>query len=134
MRFKTDPSYATINYYYSNNSISDKIFYKKGIDLIASSLITEDGRAYLNLGCFGKPIAMPENLSDNGIYPYNWCNIKEIEWLIKNQPFDIPNWNNGTSMYSKDFWKTALKDLREVKINFIKNDYKKELNWIHNFM
>ncbi len=39
MRFKTDPSYATINYYYSNNSISDKIFYKKGIDLIASSLL-----------------------------------------------------------------------------------------------
>lgn len=133
MKLKTDPSYATINYYYSDNTISDKVFYKKGINLIASSLITEDGRVYLNLGCFGKPI-LPDSLSDNGIYPYNWCNIKEIEWLIKNQPFDFPKWNNGTSMYSLDFWKTSLIDLRQIKINFIENNFSIKLDWIHNFM
>ncbi len=129
---KTDPSYATIKYYWSNNKTSDTILpYDKEINLIASLLITEDGRSYLSLSSYGKPIAAPENLIDDGIYPYNWANIKEVIWYIKNQPFDIPNWNNGTSMYSLDFWKMCLKDLRDAKIKFIENSFDKELRWIH---
>jgi hypothetical protein len=131
MKLKTDPSYATIKYYYSDNTSSDTFVFKKGVNPIASSLITEDGRAYLSLSCFGKPIAAPESLQDDGIYPYNWANIKEIEWYLRYQPFDLEVWCNGTSMYSKEFWKITLRDLRDAKIKFINNDLKKDLRWIH---
>jgi hypothetical protein len=131
MKLKTYPSYATVKYYYSDKTSSDTFIFKRNLNLIASALITEDGRAYLNLGCFGKPISIPDELGDNGIYPYSWCNIKELEWLLKNQPFDIPSWNNGTSLYSLEFWRIVIQDLREIKINFIKNSFNRKLEWIH---
>jgi hypothetical protein len=131
MKFKKDPSYATVRYYYEDETSSDTFLFKRYASLIASSLITEDGRVYLNLGCFGKPISIPDELLDNGVYPYQWCNIQEIEWLLKNQPFDILKWNNGTSMYSLDFWRITINDLRDIKINFIKNSFNTKLQWIH---
>jgi len=131
MKLKTDPAYVTIKYYYSDKTSSDTFSFKKGVNLIASSLVCEDGRTYLSLSCFGKPIASPESLQDNGIYPYNWANIQEIEWYLKYQPFDIEQWCNGTSIYSKEFWSLTLKDLREAKINFINNNLRDDLRWIH---
>ena len=119
MKLKTDPSYATIKYYYSDKTSSDTFVFKKGVNLIASSLVCEDGRTYLSLSCFRKPIA------------YDWTNIQEIEWYLKYQPFDSDKWCNGTSMYSKEFWSLTLKDLREAKINFINNNLKEDLRWIH---
>jgi hypothetical protein len=34
-------------------------------------------------------------------------------------------------MYSKEFWRMLLSDMRDAKIKFINNDLKKDLQWIH---
>lgn len=54
MKLKTDPSHCTTKYYYSNKTSSDTFVFKAGINLLASALVTEDGRVYLSLSCFGK--------------------------------------------------------------------------------
>lgn len=133
MKLKTDPSYATIKYYYQDKTSSDTFLYKKDYRnamLLGSIIITEDGRVYFTASGGGKPISVPEKLSDDGIYPYDWMNISEIEFCIKYQPYDFDEWWKGHAMYSKTFWRLLISDMREAKIRFINEDLK-NLKWIH---
>lgn len=134
MKLKTDPSYTTLKYYYGNKISSDTfVFYKnyKEVPLLGSLILTEDGRTYFTASGFGKPI-VPDSLEDNGIYPYSWMNINEIEYCIKYQPYDFDDsWCKGHAMYSKQFWKVLVSDMRDAKIKFINNELKENLKWIH---
>jgi hypothetical protein len=133
VKLKTDPSYATIKYYYQDKTSSDTFLYKKDYRnamLLGSIIITEDGRVYFTASGGGKPISVPEKLSDDGIYPYDWMNISEIEYCINYQPYDFDEWWKGHAMYSKTFWRLLVSDMREAKIRFINEDLK-NLKWIH---
>jgi hypothetical protein len=56
----------------------------------------------------------------------------EIEYCIKYQPYDFDDvWCKAHAMYSKEFWRMLLSDMRDAKIKFINNDLKKDLQWIH---
>jgi len=134
MKLKTDPSYASLKYYYGDKTSSDTfVFYKdyKRHPLLGSIIITEDGRAYFTASGGGRPI-LPDLLRDDGMYPYSWMNIMEIEYCIKYQPYDFDDvWCKAHAMYSKEFWRMLLSDMRDAKIKFINNDLKKDLQWIH---
>lgn len=133
MKLKTDPSYTTLKYYYQDNTSSDTFLFKKDYKnamLLGSVILTEDGRVYFTASGGGKPI-LPESLKDDGIYPYEWMNINEIEYCIKYQPYDFDEWWRTLSMYSKNFWNILVSDMREIKIKYIKNDLNKDLKWIH---
>jgi hypothetical protein len=133
MKLKTDPSYTTLKYYYQDNTSSDTFLFKKDYKnamLLGSVILTEDGRVYFTASGGGKPI-LPESLKDDGIYPYEWMNINEIEYCIKYQPYDFDEWWRTRSMYSKNFWNILVSDMREIKIKYIQNDLKKDLKWIH---
>ena len=133
MKLKTDPSYSTIRYYYGDKTSSDTFLFKKDYKkamLLGSLIITEDGRVYFTASG-GKPI-LPDSLVDDGIYPYNWMNIMEIEYCIKYQPYEFEDdWWKAHAMYSKEFWRILVKDMRELKINYISNNIKNDLKWIH---
>jgi hypothetical protein len=134
MKLKTDPSYASLRYYYGDKTSSDTFLFKKDYKnemLLGSIIITEDGRAYFTASGGGTPI-LPDSLRDDGIYPYSWMNIMEIEYCIKYQPYDFDDvWCKAHAMYSKEFWRMLLSDMRDAKIKFINNDLKKDLQWIH---
>ena len=134
MKLKTDPSYASLRYYYQDKTSSDTFLFKKDYKkamLLGSLIITEDGRVYFTASGGGKPI-LPDQLVDDGIYPYNWINIMEIEYCIKYQPYEFKDeWWKGHAMYSKEFWRMLISDMRDAKIKFINNDLKKDLQWIH---
>jgi len=135
MKLKTDPSYASLKYYYGDKTSSDTFLFKKDYKnamLLGSIIITEDGRAYFTAsGGGGRPI-LPDLLRDDGMYPYSWMNIMEIEYCIKYQPYDFDDvWCKAHAMYSKEFWRMLLSDMRDAKIKFINNDLKKDLQWIH---
>jgi hypothetical protein len=134
MKLKTDPSYATLKYYYQDKTSSDTFLFKKDYKnamLLGSIIITEDGRAYFTASGGGRPI-LPDSLRDDGMYPYSWMNIIEIEYCIKYQPYDFDDvWCKAHAMYSKVFWRMLLSDMRDAKIKFINNDLKKDLQWIH---
>jgi hypothetical protein len=134
MKLKTDPSYASLRYYYGDKTSSDTFLFKKDYKnemLLGSIIITEDGRAYFTASGGGTPI-LPDSLRDDGIYPYSWMNIMEIEYCIKYQPYDFDDvWCKAHAMYSKVFWRMLLSDMRDAKIKFINNDLKKDLQWIH---
>ena len=134
MKLKTDPSYATIKYYYQDQTSSDTFLYKKNYKeamLLGSIIITEDGRVYFTASGGGKPI-LPESLEDDGIYPHSWMNINEIEYCVKYQPYDFEDqWWKAHAMYSKTFWNMLISDMRETKLNFIQGTLKENLRWIH---
>ena len=133
MRLKTDPSYATIKYYYQDNTSSDTFVFKKhyrNAMILGSVIITEDGRVYFTASGGGKPI-LPDSLEDDDMYPYNWMNISEIEYCIKYQPYDFDGWWKCHAMYSKTFWKMLISDMREAKLNFIQGTLRENLQWIH---
>ena len=134
MKLKTDPSYASLRYYYGDKTSSDTFLFKKDYKnemLLGSIIITEDGRAYFTASGGGTPI-LPDSLRDDGIYPYSWMNIMEIEYCIKYQPYDFDDvWCKAHAMYSKEFWRMLVSDMRDAKIKFINNDLKKDLQWIH---
>jgi hypothetical protein len=133
MKFKENPSYTTLKYYYQDKTSSDTFLFKKDYKnamLLGSLILTEDGRVYFTASGGGKPI-VPESLEDDGFYPYQWMNIQEIEYCIKYQPYDFNEWWKGHAMYSKDFWKILVSDMREIKIKYIQNDLNKDLKWIH---
>ena len=134
MKLKTDPSYASLKYYYLDKTSSDTFLFKKDYKnemLLGSIIITEDGRAYFTASGGGTPI-LPDSLRDDGMYPYSWMNIMEIEYCIKYQPYDFDDvWCKAHAMYSKVFWRMLLSDMRDAKIKFINNDLKKDLQWIH---
>jgi len=132
MKLKTDPSYTTIKYYYRDKTCSDTFVFKKNYKesmILGSLVLTEDGRVYFTASG-GKPI-LPDSLVDNGIYPYNWMNINEIEYCIKYQPYEfVDEWWKAHAMYSKDFWKILISDMRDAKIKFLQEDLK-DLKWTH---
>jgi hypothetical protein len=134
VKLKTDPSYATIKYYYQDQTSSDTFLYKKNYKeamLLGSIIITEDGRVYFTASGGGKPI-LPESLEDDGIYPHSWMNINEIEYCVKYQPYDFEDqWWKAHAMYSKTFWNMLISDMRETKLNFIQGTLKENLRWIH---
>ena len=133
MKLKSDPSYTTLKYYYQDKTSSDTFLFKKDYKnqmVLGSLILTEDGRVYFTASGGGKPI-LPESLEDDGIYPYEWMNINEIEYCIKYQPYDFEDeWWKGRAMYSKIFWGILVSDMRDAKIRFINNDLK-DLKWIH---
>ena len=135
MKLKTDPSYASLRYYYLDKTSSDTFLFKKDYKkamLLGSLIITEDGRVYFTASGGSKPISIPDKLLDDGIYPYNWMNIMEIEYCIKYQPYEFKDeWWKAHAMYSKVFWRMLVSDMRDAKIKFINNDLKKDLQWIH---
>ena len=99
--------------------------------LLGSLIITEDGRVYFTASGGAKPI-LPDSLKDDGVYPYSWMNIREIEYCIKYQPYEFEDeWWKYHAMYSKVFWRMLISDMRDAKIKFINNDLKKDLQWIH---
>lgn len=134
MKLKTDPSYATVKYYYQDKTSSDTFVFKKDYKnamILGSLILTEDGRVYFTASGGGKPI-VPELLEDDGIYPYGWMNIMEIEYCIKYQPYDFEDqWWKTRAMYSKFFWRMLVSDMRDTKIKFLQGDLKKDLKWIH---
>jgi hypothetical protein len=132
VNLKSDPSYCTLKYYYSDKTSSDTFLYKKDYKnqlFLGSVILTEDGRVYFTATGGGKPI-LHDKYRDSGIYPYNWMNIGEIEYCIKYQPFDFDEWFRAHAMYSKEFWSILVRDMREIKIKYIQQDLK-NLKWIH---
>jgi hypothetical protein len=127
------PSYTTIKYYYKDKTSSDTFLYKENYKeamLLGSIVLTEDGRVYFTASGGGKPI-LPDRLVDDGIYPYEFMNIKEIEYCLMYQPYDFDNeWWKAHAMYSKFFWRMLISDMRDTKIKFLQEDLK-DLEWIH---
>lgn len=133
MKFKEDPSYTTLKYYYQDKTSSDTFLFKKDYKnamLLGSVILTEDGRVYFTSSGGGKPI-VPESLQDDGVYPHQWMNIQEIEYCIQYQPYDFKEWWKCHAVYSKIFWNLLVSDMREAKIKYIQNDLNKDLKWIH---
>ena len=132
MKLKTDPSYTTLKYYYSDKTCSDTFLFKKDYKnqlLLGSLILTEDGRVYFSATC-GKNI-LPDSLLDAGIYPASWMNLQEIEYCIKYQPYDFDEWYAGWAMYSKNFLELLVSDIREAKLKYIQNQIDENLVWIH---
>jgi hypothetical protein len=126
---KDFPRYITVKYYYSDKSSSDTfLFGEKSKILIASLLFTEDNFFYLNL-CQGA-IITPDSFLDDRIYPTEWQNQKCIKYAIDYQPYDFEEWHRGHAMYSKDFWLTTYKDIREFKIKLALGDFEPTGNWV----
>lgn len=133
MKLKDDPSYTTLKYYYSDKTSSDTFLFKKDYKnqmFLGGLILTEDGRVYFTATGGGKPI-LPDQLLDNSIYPHMWMNLQEIEYCIKYQPYDFEEWYRGFALYSKDFWKLLISDIREFKIKYIQGQINKNLKWIH---
>ena len=135
---KDFPPYVTIKYYYSDKKTSDVLLFgesahKNGIhgELCGSLILTNDWSVYLNQHCGG--IITPDSLVYNRMVPYEWLNDRQIQYAIEYQPYDFDEcWSKGHSMYSKEFWNTALSDmkiyLRDQKIKMITSNEK--INWI----
>lgn len=138
---KDYPSYTTLKYYYSKKKTSPiYIFDLWGVknkkieneygEYCGSLLLTEDGRFYFQMSDNGSFI-MSEDLRDKGVYPNNWINIKEMEYHIKYQPFDFDDvWRKTSSMYSKDFLRTLISDIRDMKVDFINDKLEINQSWI----
>lgn len=129
---KDYPKYNTIKYYYSDQKSSDKLLFgesahKNGIfgELVGSLILTEDGIIYLNLN--KGYIITPDSLRDDRCYPLEWQNVKCIKYAIDYQPYDVEGWCDmkAYAMYSKSFWYTAYRDIREVKINISLDEFNK---------
>jgi len=125
---KEFPSYTVLKYYYNRGRSSRNFIYKNDRHPIGMLVLTEYGDIYFTASG-GKPISIPDELRDECLYVYEWMNIREIEFCLKNQPFDFEENHVGHSMYSKKFWNTLLSDFRNSKIDFIVD--KKEVLWTH---
>ena len=131
---KDYPRYTTIKYYYSDKKTRDTFLFgesarKNGIygDLIASLVLTEDGCLYLHL--HKGSIITPDSYRDDRVYPLDWQTTKSIKYAIDYQPYDFEEWHRGHAMYSKDFWHTTYKDIRDFKIKIALNEFKPKGEW-----
>lgn len=131
MKLKSNPSYTTLKYYYSDKTSSDTFVFDTNKVLFGSLILTEDGRVYFSAS-HAKP-KLSDHLADSGIYPQNWINSKEIYYCLKYQPYDIDDWYHAYAMYSKEFWRLLISDFREVKLKYIQDKIDKNLKWVHSY-
>jgi hypothetical protein len=132
---KDFPSYITLRYYYEDETYSSTYDYSKGSKVIGSILLTEDGQIYLNQqnGCIVNLNSHPDLEEKRCIIPFEWVNNKQIEDCLRRQPYDFEGWLKSDSMYSKNFWRKVLSDIRDFKIKLSLNELKlDETKWIRN--
>lgn len=132
---KDFPSYITLRYYFEDKTYSDSYlvrYHQKNV--VGKLLLTEDGQIYLDQvnGDIVTLNSNPNLEEKRIIIPHTWVNFKQIEDCLKRQPYDFDDtWVKGSSMYSKDFWKTILSDIRDFKIKLFLNELKlDETKWI----
>lgn len=138
---KDNPSYTALKYYYSKKKTSPIYIFdlngtfpvnvkKEYGEYCGSLLLTEDGRFYFQMSDNGSFI-MSEHLRDDGVYPNNWINIDEMKFHIKYQPFDFDDvWKKASSMYSKDFLRKLIIDIRDMKVDLINDKLEIRQSWI----
>ncbi len=117
---KDFPDYQKLKYYYGDKTTSD--VYVLGKTMLAGAIIiTEDNRLYFE-ELNGDVCNMnSEHLrEDNYTFPYNWANSSQISYIEEIQPYDFQEtWTQTGSMYSKDLWRTVMRDMRTIKLDMI---------------
>jgi hypothetical protein len=61
-----------------------------------------------------------------------WITQRAVKYAIDFQPYDLKDWCElkGNGMYSKDFWHTTYKDIREFKIKLALGEFQPSEKWI----
>jgi hypothetical protein len=132
---KDFPRYTSIKYYYSDKTTSNTFLFgtyagDSARKLIGSLVLTEDGVIYLHL--HRGYIITPDELRDDRCVTMEWITQRAIKYAIDFQPYDLKDWCElkGNGMYSKDFWHTTYKDIREFKIKLALGEFQPSEKWI----
>lgn len=124
------PEYKTIRYYLNDKTIVDfrdipsdilergRFFLDNNV--IGSIILTEDDQLYFNQmnGNIVNYNSHPD-FEEKRLMPDGWVNFKQIQDCLKRQPYDFDEWSRSSSMYSKEFWRVVLRDIRQFKLELL---------------